>query len=62
MRDIESGIFRHSAEENLINMIVEDFGKRPAVHWFSDRDIGGGWFPEQICDDAYDKDVIPYQK
>lgn len=46
-------------EEKLISSYEEDYGRGPAVHSFSDRNVGEDFFPTQICEGAYNKGVIP---
>ena len=46
-------------EKTLISSYKADYRKGPAAHSFSDRQIGGAWFPDGICDVAHKQGVIP---
>jgi len=46
-------------EKQLIDFYRADYGKGPAVHSFSDRQITDAWFPREICEVAHNNRVIP---
>ena len=46
-------------EKALISSYKAYYGKGPAVHSFSDRQITDVWFPKGICEVAHNSGVIP---
>lgn len=46
-------------EKALISSYKENYGKGPAAHSFSDRQITDVWFPKGICEVAHNNGVIP---
>lgn len=46
-------------EKALLSSYRADYGKGPAAHSFSDRQITDVWFPKGICEVAHNNGVIP---